>query len=252
MSKKHVLERLRRIFTLPEASCEASSLTQCVAQVMRSASMIQQIHAATRNPKFFSVWPQTRHQARTIFLMEKIKSKKKEKPWQRCAIIFFLKNTIEMCAALKKTNQTEGGEQLSHVDQKNGIKRKWKAVNASRGTPPTEKGNKNVQRKMAAVSIDSAGHSQSGTGKLVAVAAVAGFCVAIDDRQTVILRDRMASAGRFTSSAGTLAFVEKVLARTNPHRLQRRQKTSSALSHHAPGTVGTTLLSSEFKSFKPS
>ena len=127
-------------------------------------------------------------------------------------------------------------------------------MNASRGTPPTEKGNKNVQRKMAAVSIDSAGHSQSGTGKLVAVAAVAGFCVAIDDRQTVILRDRMASAGRFTSSAGTLAFVEKVLARTNPHRwpLQRRQKTSSALYHHAPGTVGTTLLSSEFKSFKPS
>ena len=82
-------------------------------------------------------------------------------------------------------------------------------MNASRGTPPTEKGNKNVQRKMAAVSIDSAGHSQSGTGKLVAVAAVAGFCVAIDDRQTVILRDRMASAGRFTSSAGTLAFVAK-------------------------------------------
>ena len=63
-----------------------------------------------------------------------------------------------MCG-FKKTNQTEGGEQLSHVDQKNGIKRKWKAVNASRGTPPTEKGNKNVQRKMAAVSIDSAGHS---------------------------------------------------------------------------------------------
>ena len=158
-----------------------------------------------------------------------------------------------MCAALKNTNQTEGGEQLSHVDQKNGIKRKWKAVNASRGTPPTEKGNKNVQRKMAAVSIDSAGHSQSGTGKLVAVAAVAGFCVAIEPPNRHLERQN-GQRRTVHVKCWNIGICGKVLARTNPHRwrLQRRQKTSSALYHHAPGTVGTTLLSSEFKSFKRS
>jgi len=44
------------------------------------------------------------------------------------------------------------------------------------------------------------------TGKFGAVAAVASFCVPIDDRQTVILTEWPAQDG---SSAGTLAFAAK-------------------------------------------